>query len=395
VLAFWDKIGAVSELAARVQLYSNLIEEGETHLDSAFEGRDLLDFQRSGAAKTVQVLIQTIPFLNARAQALSKGVSAVKDPNNRKNFILRGSIYTAVSLALWAINKDDDRYKELEDWDRFTYNHFWIGDLHYRVPKAFETGAIFSSLPETMANVLYGNDNTKHIADFLGFTATETLAVGVPQLFKPVIEQWANKSFFTNRPIIGDRLKGLKPSEQKEAWTSESMQLIGEALNISPKRAESVVKGYFSTIGALVLGGADILAENTADFPTNPTKRIDDYMLLGRFVKQASPSRYTKKQTWFYDTFQELDELVKTVNHYRAIGDYDKARALATDNREKIRLKKLFNRQRTRMSKLNSRLRKILASKTLSSSDKARRQDEIITKRNDILNRVYKRYNSK
>ncbi|MGD2066807.1 MAG: hypothetical protein PVI43_06535, partial [Candidatus Bathyarchaeota archaeon] len=394
LLEFWDKIGAVSEAAARVQLYSNLLEKGESHLDAAFEGRDLLDFTLHGASKEVQILAQITPFLNARIQGLSKVFRAAAKKDNRTNFIIRGTVLTAASMALWALNKDDDRYKELEDWDRFNYYHFWIGNLHYRIPKPFEVGALFSSLPETLLDVLYKNEETKHIADFLGFTAVNTFSLDVPQLFRPLIEQWANKSFFTGRPIVGERLQGLIPSEQKEPWTSETMQLIGKALKVSPKRAEHIVRGYFSTFGAFILGGTDIVAQIAADFPEQPTKRIDDYPLIGGFVRQAQPARYTKKQSWFYDTYKEMDELVKTSNHYKAIGNIKEARELATKNKEQLRLRKLFNRSKTRISKINRKIRKILLS-DITSEEKANQSDKLIQERNDIIDNVYKKYKEK
>jgi len=239
---------------------------------------------------------------------------------------------------------------------------------------------------------MFGQSELKDVANFLGHTATETFAIGVPQLFKPAIEQWANKSFFTDRPIIGDRLKGLKPSEQKEPWTSEALQLIGGALNVSPKRAEVLLKGYFSTFGAFVLGGVDILAENIGNFPDQPTKRIDDYPLFGRFVRKGEPARYTRQQTWFYETFGELDELVKTINHYKQIGEYDKARKLATEKKEQVKLKKLFNRKRTRLGEINRRIRKIMWSKTLTPDQKEKMSDRLLQKKNELTNKTYNKY---
>jgi hypothetical protein len=390
-LEAWDKIGAVSEVAARVQLYSNLIEEGESHLDAAFEGRDILDFTLGGASKEVQMLTQIIPFLNARMQGLSRVVGAAKSKENRSNFMLRGGLLTAATLALWFINKDEEDYKELEDWDKWTYYHFWIGKHHYRIPKPFEVGALFSSLPETMIDTLYGNNDTKHIADFIGHTATETFSISAPQLFRPIIEQWANKSFFTGRPIVGDRLKGLMPGEQKEPWTSETMQLIGKALNISPKRAEVLVRGYFAAFGKFILDGTDIIAENAFNFPEQPTKRIDDYPLVGRFLKQRQPARYSKRNTWFYDTYNEMDEALKTLNHYKQTGNYQKAKKIATDKKEALRLKRYFNKVKRELSRINSRIRHIYAS-NMTADVKKEKIDNLLERRNQIIYNAYERY---
>lgn len=390
MLDFWEKVGAASENAARVQLYATLKAKGVPPLKAAFKARDLLDFTMSGAAGSVQFLIQTIPFLNARMQGLYKLGRAVADPTNRKNFATRGALLTAASLVLWAISKDDDEYKELEDWDKWSYYHFWIGGVHYRIPKPFEVGALFSSLPTALADILYRNEDTKHIADFLGYTAMETFAIGIPQALKPLAEQWANKSFFTGRPIVGAHLKGLTPGEQKEPWTSETLQLAGK-VGISPKRAEALIHGYFSVLGMFLLGGADILTHNVFDFPENPTLRVDDYPLLGRFVREIEP-RYTKQQTWFYETLNEMDTFVKTVNHYKKTGEYEKAYELRMEKRNILRFKKRFSKIRVQLRDINKDIKKVLLSKRMSSEQKRGRTDDLSERRNELVKRVYELY---
>jgi hypothetical protein len=393
LLAAWDHIGEVSEVAARTQLYSNLIGDGKSHLESAGAAKDTLDFGMSGSSSAVQMLIQTVPFLNARMQGAYRLGRALSDKESRKNFLIRGSMLTAASMALWFLHRDDEEYKELEDWDKWTYYHFWVGDKHFRIPKPFEVGAIFSSLPETLLDVLYGNEETKHIAEYMGHTATETFSVGVPQLFKPIMEQWANKLTFTGRPIVSEHLKGLEAREQKEPWTSETLQLIGDKLNISPKRAEALLRGYFSTLGAFIVGGSDIVVRNVFEFPEKPTMKVDDYPLVGRFIKQKDPARYTKQQTWFYDTFNKIDKTVRTINHYKKLGEYEKARKLATDRGDQYKFRKLFVKYRNRLSDINRRIKRILASKTMASDKKKERIDLLLKKRNALLKRVYSRYN--
>lgn len=392
MLDFWEKVGSASENAARVQLYSNLLSDGKTHTEAAFEARDLLDFTMRGESGTVQLLIQTIPFLNARMQGLYKLGRAVADKENTKNFAIRGAMLTAASLSLWALYRDDDRWKELEDWDKWSYYHFWIGDKHFRIPKPFEVGAIFSSFPETMADVLYGNEETKHIADFIGYTARENFAIGVPQLFSPIMEQWANKSSFTGRPIVGQHLKGLKPGEQKDPWTSETVQLIAGKMNISPKRAEALINSYFSTFGMFVLSGSDIVTRNAFDFPERPARRIDDYPLVGRFIKESKPARHTKYTTWFYETLRDIDESTKTLNHFKQTGDFGKARDLIKTDTDKLIWKKVFSEYRGHLSQTNRRMKHILLDKKYTADQKREKIDKLVTRRNELIKRLYEAY---
>jgi hypothetical protein len=394
MLEFWEKIGSASENAARVELYSNLIKKGVSHREAAFEARDLLDFTMRGDASTVQFLIQTVPFLNARMQGLYKLGRAAVTPDNIKNFILRGSMLMATTLALWYWNRDRDEWKELEDWDKWAYYHFWIGSKHFRFPKPFEVGAIFSSLPETMMDTLYGNEQSKHIANFLGYTAKETFAIGVPQLFAPILEQWANKSSFTGRPIVPAHLKGLKPGEQKEPWTSETVQLVGK-LGISPKRAEALINGYFSTFGTFVLGGTDIVVRNTMNFPERPTVRIDNYPLVGRFIKEKTPARYTKYQSWFYETFKEIDELTRTMNHYAQTGEPQKAKKIAESEVKQLRYRHGFVKVRNSLGRINKQIKSIMIDRKMPSKKKRNKLESLYEQRNNLVKKMYRIYYGK
>ena len=388
ILDFWEKVGSVSENAARVQLYANLTKKGASHFEAAFEARDLLDFTMRGDAGIIRFLIQVTPFLSARMQGLYRlGRGAVHE-KTRKMFLLRGSLLTLATMALWYSNKDKDEYKELEDWDRWSYYHFWIGKYHFRLPKPFEVGAIFSSFPETLMDALSSNEEGKHVANFMAYTAKETFAIGAPQLFQPIIEQWANKSAFTGRPIVGGALKGLKPSEQKEPWTSETMQLVGK-LGISPKRAEALVNGYFATLGMFILGMTDVLVHNLLEFPEDPDTRIDDMPAIGRFVKKREPARYTKYQTWFYDMFKDVDEILKTINHYARTGELAKAKTFAKKHQKKLKYRPALTAVKTRISDINKEIKRIMISKTLASDVKVEKMETLLREKNLLLKKTY------
>jgi hypothetical protein len=390
MLDFWEKLGAASENAARVQLYTKRIAEGETHLKAAFEGRDLMDFTMRGDSQVVQFLIRIVPFMNARAQGLYKlGRAAKQDP---KSFAVKGAMLTMATLALWAINRDKDEWEELEDWDKRTYYHFWIGDKHYRIPKPFETGAIFSTVFEGMAEVMSGDEEFGYFVDVMKDTFLDTFAMNpIPQAIRPLIEQWSNKSFFTGRPIEGQSLQRLRPRERKTAWTSETMQLAGK-LGVSPKRAEEIIRGYFSTFGMFLLGISDIFTYHLADFPVNPTKEIDDYPLLGRFIKERTPARHTKYQTKFYEMFREVDQLVATVNNYKKLGDYQEAVALSKKERRKLIKRKGLLTVRKQLTEINARLRRVMSSKFLTAEQKRAKVDSLIEHKNRITKQAYEFY---
>ena len=389
ILDIWEKIGSASENAARVQHFAKRRREvGD--LDAAFEARDLLDFTKQGSYPVVKAIIQTVPFVNARMQGNYRlGRAAAEDP---KSFAVKGGIITLLSLALWAHNKDRKEWDELEDWDKWSYYHFWIGDKHYRIPKPFEVGAIFSSVFESAADVLVGDREIDHLADFLKFTITQTFAVDLPQAIKPLAEQWANKSTFTGRAIEGESIKRLLPGDRADPWTSETLKLAGR-LGVSPKRAEAFIRGYLATVGTFMLGLSDIVVRRIADFPERPARKIDDYPLVGRFVREGRVPRHTRYVTKFYDIFREMDELVATVNQKARLGDYDAARALAKSSPVDLNAWRMrSNKTRTALAKINREIRRIWNARDMTPAQKRARIDKLADTRNKIVREFYEAY---
>lgn len=386
MLDFWEKVGKASENAARIQLYSNLTEAGETHLKSAFEGRDLLDFYLSGAANSVRVINAITPFFNARMQGLDRLYRGAKA--NPRTFFAKGLLMSAASLMLWSLWKDDDRYKELEDWDKWMYHHFWIGNQHVRLPKAFETGAVFSSLFESAANVLNKNEDGKFFLKFLGFTLTQTFAVDMPAAFKPGIEIFANKSLFTGRMIENMGMQRLPAGKRSKPWTSDTLKALGEGLNISPIKMEHIIQGHTSTFGAIFLTVADSMYRIAADTPSKPSGRIEDIPAFGRFLR--GDARNTKYATRFYELAKEIDELTSTINYYKKIGDFKSAREVSKSSGT-YKYKRMVAVADKKLTRLRLREDLVWESRSLSPAQKRDRLDIITKQKNEIYKQAYEK----
>lgn len=142
----YQSIGSAIENANRVAVYNAAKRAGKSDLQAAYEAKDLMDFSRHGSWPVIRFLMQSVPFMNARLQGLSRLKRGFVD--NPISFTIKGLLVGMAGAALWLAFRDDERYKELEDWDKDTYFHFWIGDEHYRLPKPFEVGVIFNTIPE-------------------------------------------------------------------------------------------------------------------------------------------------------------------------------------------------------------------------------------------------------
>jgi hypothetical protein len=415
MLRFWEAIGAASEDAARVQLFSKRIKketakakaageltplkEAQITFDAAFEARDLLDFTMRGDSQVVQFFIKGLPFANARIEGLYKlGRAAHANP---KSFTIKTAMLTGAAIALWGLAQDDDEFDEhygkLELWEKLAYHNFWIGDYQFRIPRTFELG-IVPSIIESVLDTMKGTEEPVHIFKAIGHSFFDTLAINpVPQGGRPLMEQWAGKNIFTGRPIESLGMRNLLPSQRKGPQTSTTLGValnnqLADKLGVSPVRAEALIRGYFSTIGVLALGVSDIIIQAASDFPAKPTKTLAEYPLAGRFVRDSKNSQHSKFLTKLYNITTELNQINSTINHYRAIGDPKKARELFKDKQSKLRFRKSLNRVKAQVSKINREIERVLTSRRISAYDKRKRINNLSARKLALVERAIKRY---
>lgn len=384
---FWMRVGAASEQANRVAIYRGVRKDGGTTAEAAYQARDLLNFAMRGDHKIMQWLAETVPFLNARVQGIYRLGRAYRD--NRKSMIYRGGIITAATLGLMAVNWDDERYWELNPWDRDTNYHFWILGQHFRIPKPFEIGAVFSTMPERILSAASGQDDlSKDTIGAIQRMFMDTFALNpMPQLFMPLIEQYANWHSFLDRPIVGYGMQRLEPEAQFTSQTSETAVLAGQATGASPKRIEHLVNGYFGTLGSYILGAVDAVSARALGRPWGPSWRVDQLPVLKRFIRE-DPAFSTRYLTDLYELKNDVDQVYSTISRYRKEGDFEKVKSLVEANRDKLGLRGPLNRLVNAIQMNRNRMTQVELSETMSSQEKRDALDRLLEQRNRISRQV-------
>ncbi|WP_320008444.1 LPD38 domain-containing protein [Maridesulfovibrio sp.] len=383
----WQEFGSAFENATRARLYEGVKEKGGTHLEAAYEAKDIMDYSMGGDWPAIRFLCETVPFFGARMVGLHRlGRGAYENP---QAFLTKGAMVALASVLLYLNNRDRDEFKELEHWDRDNYYHFFISDKHFRMPKPFEIGAIFGTLPERLTEFAVDGQDGDLLADRLQFMLTQTFNVGTPQIITPVIEQWADKSFFTGRSIVPMRLQRLRPEAQRDHRTSETAALLGEKTGTSPKRIEHLVNGYFGTLGVYVLSMSDVITRRMVDAPEMPSRRLDDMPLIKSFYRDK-PARHSRYLTELYDMVHEADELYLTVMAYSKSGSPEKAKQLLQDkdNRKLLAKRPALNQLRRAIGEFEKGIRQVHLSRTLTPDQKRERIDRLLEKRNGVVRRV-------
>jgi hypothetical protein len=174
----------------------------------------------------VRALNMISAFLNAGVQGLDRTVREMRShPYGFAAKVAAG--ITFPSGLLWFANQDDERVKELHQWER---DLFWIvptKDHIYRIPKPFEVGVIFGSLPERALDawVAENPDAFRHISESIVNAFLPNL---MPTAATPVIEQFANRSTLTNRPLVPASMEGQLPEYQYTDYTTETAKALGK-----------------------------------------------------------------------------------------------------------------------------------------------------------------------
>lgn len=397
----WNDLGSKMENLNRGALFSQTLER-DGFLEANFEARDLLDFNRHGAYPAIRFLIDVVPFMNARIQGLDKLGRSFSSPAQQKRLaVVLGGVAMA-SMALYLAFKDDDEFKEREEWDRDTYWWFKLpgSELSYRLPKPFEIGVIGTMAERLLEQFVDDDAHGELFAERLKFAITETFALGItPQAAKPVLELMANKNFFTDRPIETLAMENLSPTERRKAWTSETAIVLSqvfskipwEKVQLSPVQVEHLVQGYLGWVGATTLGAVDqVFTQPLGGFPGRPSRRIEEVPLIGSFVR-TTPSRATKYSSLFYEGLKDMNQTWADVRNFRTLGETEKALNLARKEKDSLRFRKLANKIQKNVAAVTKRIRLTRLDKNMSAQEKRAKIDRLTVTKNKLLKMAVKK----
>lgn len=389
----WRKIGSAAENANRVAVFRSVLKAGGSVAEAAYQARDVLNFSMSGDYSAMRWLTQSVPFLNARIQGLYRLYRGARD--NRRAFFIKGAMLMAATMALALKNRDEPDYEELPEWDKDTYWHLFVGGEHYRIPKPFEVGAMFATMPERLMRTATGRDSGKILLQRIAQMMSDTFAFNpTPQLVKPIIEQYANRSMFTGSPIVGMAEQSLQPEAQFTPWTSPTMRELAQAMPDfapewlrSPRRLEAGLRAYTGALGMYVLSASDVLTRNAFGYPEEPSRKLQDLPVVARFWKDPQP-RHTKYADLLYDYLNEVNATYSTINRFNREQRFAEARELKESNRPKLAVRTRLNRIGTNVRNVNEQIRRIQLSRTLDGTEKRERIDALVDRKNILLRQI-------
>ena len=342
--------------------------------EAALESRDItLDFSRRGShTKTAN---RVVAFFNATIQGGDKMARAFKE--DPRGMTVKAMLYiTLPSVMLWYMNKDDERYQELPQWEKDT---FWIipgKENMYKIPKPFEAGILFGTAFERMLQYMDDEKNGRKGVGFKGFgeRVRDSFAPGfIPTAMIPAVEAITNHSFFRQRNIIPQSQENLPARLQYGANTSEVAKFVGDKINVSPYIVDNTIRGYGGGLAGLGLSGIDAA---TGAKENNASKKWYEAPGLRGFT--AAPYQSSNSVQRVYDDYKEQEKLH---NEFKLTGQ----RPDGYDAKEFAKLKNASDS----LKGLNKASKAIINNERMSGEQKREQLDKINMRKANIARSVY------
>ena len=329
VLAFME----VGEEATRIgEFAKGLKKQGSGKsaiIESGFAGREVsTDFGRGGS-RTKEMKALTA-FFGPFMQGLDKMVREAK--GNPKKFWIGGTAaLTMPTLALWWLNHDEEWYKEKPMWEK---NLFWFPSKNVRIPKPFDLSLVFCNIPERFLDYL--NDEDPELLKPLMKTIGQSLEFNIiPTFAVPLLENWANKSYFFDSAIVPPDRAGLMPQYQSRPHTSHAANALGKAFGYSPAKIENIIRGYGAGSAKYALDITDELGEWAGIFDEKPVvgKAPLEKIPGLKGLYSRSPSTASTSIEKFYDGVKAARQVRDTVDKLFSTNQIDEGKRVLAKHR--------------------------------------------------------------
>jgi hypothetical protein len=379
-------ISEFGEAGTRLGEMRRALNAGASPIQAGFSSREVtLDFARIGAKSKAFNMITA--FFNANLQGTDKMIREFRTHPFRTLWkILLG--ITLPSILLYLANRKDPRWKEIPAWQK---DLFWIilTPKHIiRIPKPFEPGILFGSVPERILE--YMDNKDPYIFNELESDVISGFSPGLlPTGLIPIIENITNYSFFLDRPIVSQGTSNLPPALQANTYTSETAKVIGQALNYSPAKIDNLITGYTGGLGKYAVSALDNILKGTkiVNVPTAPSLALEDMPVIKAFMIRPVSGSNSESVNRIYNLYgiaeperAYANKLVKNGQEQQA-SDYVK-------KHPDILTAKILTSATTQFSDMNTAIKNIRNSRDLSADEKKAKIDAIQNLETDLAERT-------
>ena len=217
-------------------------------------------------------------------------------------------------------------------------------DHVFRIPKPWGMGLLFGTVPERLLDA-YVAQKPEAFKDLSEQFVKQNLPGFLPTAMQPIVEQFANRSTFTNRTLIPSAQEKFLPEYQQTPYTTELTKSLGrligglpgmgsriaghESFLTGPERAitspilmENYLREWTGGLGAYALQAADLALRKQGILPDppQPTATLADMPIIKAFVV-AYPTASAQSIQDFYDNYARQQSFLTTFTAKAKEGD--------------------------------------------------------------------------
>ena len=267
---FLHKLAYSADLAVRLGIYRQTLAETGDETLAATRAREIINFQKAGTSELMHTLKQTIPFLGAYLQGMDVNYRSMVGRGNSmqarkaaaKAYWGNMAMYAGLVIAYTMAMSGDDDYEDQKGV--ITDRNFLIPGTKFMLPVPTDVGFLAKVVPERITDyVLQEGTDSPESAKRLRQGLLQSFAAGyLPPAavygVTPAVELMLNKSFFSDLPIVSQRLQGIDPQFQYTASTSGLAREVGEITGQSPIQIDYILNAIGGTSAGALLQLADV-----------------------------------------------------------------------------------------------------------------------------------------
>lgn len=403
----------IFEYGTRVGEFLLATKSGKSNMQSAFEGNEVsTDFTIKGSNRAWTGFLATVPFMKAGINGMDKTArrifslngemklsNAVKFRNqlgelqaHKLKLYITGGIISMITLALWSANKDDERYKKLTRDSKLMYWHFFIGDQHIKIPRPYDIGFVFATMPEIVADGIYTKHGKKAADDFAWGVKTMFSIGDVSGLFQPILEHMTNKNW-TGGDIIPSYLENIDDkSDQYMNFTPLLYKKAGALTGTSPIMIQHYVDGYLGLTAKMVEETTENLLWNEKEWGERPFERNALEFLTYRFRgKEVDPR--TAHSEKYYELMEKAGRVKASFEAKKKKTFIDGGKNIteymsADEKKAYVQVSRLMARYANTLTDIKNGVEYITYDKKLSKAEKEKRINAAYEKRTEIFKSV-------
>lgn len=301
-------VGEVVEETPRLGVFRKALQKGAGTTEAALESRQAtVDFAKSGVK--MKVVNSMVPYLNARLQGTLNLARVLKERPVSAGLKIAGTVIAPTTLAyLW--NRQQPSWDKIPQWEK---DNYWIIVTGEFKNSDGETAPSYIKVPKGDIGRVFGNpvESALQFADKKDAKSIDRLALEMfsdvspitfysegkwqggqaasavlPPAPKTGVELLTNKSLFTGSSIVPRSKEKASPKYQYGAGNTETMKMIGQALNISPAKWEYAIKGILGTAAAQPLQLSDFVLRKAGaaqESELTPQEKLMYAPVAGRF----------------------------------------------------------------------------------------------------------------